>query len=262
MLKYSQDHLVTVSPWPISIAFSLFSFATSLVALMHHYHYAVYFLYFSLLLVLFIFGLWIKDILREFLFLGEHTASSKGRFLFSFNLFVLSEIFFFGGFIFSYFYSALVPSILLGNSWPPVGIEVLSPWSIPLLNTIILLVSGATITYSHNALLAKDRNNTLIGLFLTIALAWLFTAFQIFEYYESSFTLADSVFGATFFSTVSLHGVHVAGGTVFLMANYYRIWNYHFSSESHIGYESAIIYYHFVDVVWLFVFSFFYVWAG
>jgi cytochrome c oxidase subunit 3 len=262
MFKYTQDHLVTVSPWPISIAFSLFSLATSLVALMHNYNYATYFLYFSLTIVFLIFGLWIKDIIREFLVLGQHTISSKSRFLFSFNLFVLSEIFFFAGFIFSYFYSALVPSILLGNSWPPVGIEVLSPWSIPLLNTIILLVSGATITYSHNALLAKDRNNTLIGLFLTIALAWLFTAFQIYEYYESSFTLADSVFGATFFSTVSLHGVHVAGGTLFLMANYYRIWNYHFSPESHIGYESAIIYYHFVDVVWLFVFSFFYVWAS
>ena len=261
-MNFTPNHLVKPSPWPLYISFGVFLLALSFIAWSHNYLYAGWLVIYSFSFVILIFSVWTRDIVREFLYLGVHTIKSKEGISSGFNLFLISEIFFFAGFIWAYFYSALSPTVYLGAIWPPVGIEALDPWGIPFLNTVILVSSGATVTYSHNALLSNRRGDALLGLFLTILLAWFFTALQVYEYYECPFTLADSVYGAAFFSTVSLHGAHVVIGTLYLMVAYSRLSNYQFSANNHIGFETAIIYFHMVDVIWLLVFTFYYIWAA
>ena len=150
----------------------------------------------------------------------------------------------------------------IGGVWPPVGIAPLSPWEIPLLNTVILLSSGATVTYAHHAILAGDRKHSLLGLIYTIVLAAIFTALQGLEYYEAPFTIADSVYGACFFMATGFHGAHVLIGTIFLFVCLVRLIFHHFTAEHHFGLEAAIFYWHFVDVVWLFLFVAIYWWGG
>ena len=261
-MNFTPNHLVKPSPWPLFISFGVYLLALSFTAWMHNYLFSGYALIYAFLFVCIIFSVWCRDIVREFLYLGVHTLKSKQGINSGFNLFVISEAFFFAGFIYAYFYSALAPTIYLGATWPPVGIEALDPWGIPFLNTVILLTSGSTGTYAHNALLANRRNDALLGLMLTIVLAWTFTGLQIYEYFESPFTLADSVYGGVFFSTVSLHGAHVVVGTIYIMVSYYRLSKYHFSGSSHINLETALLYWHFVDGIWLFVFTFYYIWAA
>lgn len=261
-MNFTPNHLVKPSPWPLYISFGVFLLALSFTSWMHNYLDAGYLLIFAFIFVVLIFIYWTRDIVREFLYLGVHTLKSKEGINSGFNLFIISEAFFFAGFIYAYFYSALAPTIYLGASWPPVGLEALDPWGIPFLNTLILLTSGSTATYAHNALLSDRRRDGLLGLLLTIILAWAFTGLQVYEYYEASFSLSDSIYGGVFFSTVSLHGAHVVIGTLFLMVAYYRLSKFQFSAKSHIGLETSLLYWHFVDLIWLFVFSFYYIWAA
>src|SRR3954471_22602781 len=123
-----------------------------------------------------------------------------------------------------------------------MGIESLNPFEVPLLNTILLLSSGATVTYSHHSLIAGDRKGALFGLILTILLAVIFTLLQVYEYYNAAFTISDGVYGSTFYMTTGLHGIHVIVGTIFLLVCLIRLINYHFTDSHHIGFESAILY--------------------
>lgn len=135
-------------------------------------------------------------------------------------------------------------------------------WEVPLLNTVLLLSSGATVTLAHHGLIQGNRKFTIYGLIATIILAILFTGFQGFEYINAPFTIADSVYGSTFYFTTGFHGFHVLIGTIFIAVGLYRVINYHFTDFHHVGLEAAIIYWHFVDIVWLLVFIFFYYWGS
>ena len=159
-------------------------------------------------------------------------------------LFIVSEVFAFVSVFWAYFHSSLAPTIELGSSWPPVGIEPLDPFAIPLLNTILLLSSGATITYAHHALIQGNRNGAILGTFLTLVLAIAFTGLQGLEYMQASFSMSDSVFGTVFFASTGLHGLHVIVGTIFILVGFFRIIAYHLTDAHHLGFESAILYWH------------------
>lgn len=162
----------------------------------------------------------------------------------------------------AFFHSSLAPTIEIGGTWPPVGIESVDAFAIPLLNTILLLSSGAFVTWGHHALIKGDRFGAIVGTFITIILALIFTGLQAFEYMEAPFSFADSVFGTVFYASTGLHGLHVIVGTIFLTVAFIRIVQYHYTDSHHAGFESAILYWHFVDVVWIFLYIFVYVWAS
>lgn len=154
------------------------------------------------------------------------------------------------------------PTIEIGVEWPPKGILAINPWELPLLNTVILLSSGGTITYGHHSLIQGKRKNAIIGVTLTLLLALIFTSLQAIEYLGSAFTISDSVYGSCFYFGTGFHGIHVIVGTVFLAVGLWRIWNYQLTDHHHLGFESGILYWHFVDVVWLFLFIAVYWWGS
>ena len=179
-----------------------------------------------------------------------------------FILFIVSEVFAFLSVFWAFFHSSLSPAIEIGGCWPPQGITALDPFAIPLLNTFLLLSSGAFITWGHHALIQGDRKSAIIGTFLTIVLAVIFTAFQYYEYSEAAFSMSDGVYGSAFYSTTGLHGIHVIIGTIFIIVGLVRIVNYQLTSTHHVGHEAGILYWHFVDIVWLFLFMAVYFWGG
>ena len=169
---------------------------------------------------------------------------------------------FFFAFFWAFFHSSMAPAIEIGGVWPPLGIETFSPWEVPLLNTLILLTSGATVTVCHNAIIVGEKSISNQSLFATIFLAIFFTGFQVYEYCHASFTISDSVYGSTFFMATGFHGFHVFVGTCFLSVCLYRLHLNHFTRQHHFGFEAAAWYWHFVDVVWLFLFVVVYWWGG
>ena len=179
-----------------------------------------------------------------------------------FILFIISEVFAFLSVFWAFFHSSLSPAVEIGGVWPPQGITALDPFSIPLLNTMLLLSSGAFITWAHHSLIQGYRRGAVIGTLVCIILAIIFTALQGFEYLNAPFSIADSVFGTVFFASTGLHGLHVIVGTIFITVSFIRIVNYHLSTGHHVGYEASILYWHFVDVVWLFLFIAVYYWGS
>ena len=151
---------------------------------------------------------------------------------------------------------------MIGGVWPPAFMTILDPWKVPLLNTVILLTSGATVTWAHHSIVAGDKNGAVNGLLLTVALGAFFTALQGMEYVDAGFTIADGVYGSTFFLATGFHGFHVLIGTTFLLVCLFRQLKNHFSTSHHFGFEAAAWYWHFVDVVWLFLFVSIYWWGG
>lgn len=218
--------------------------------------------YVAAFLVIACMSLWFRDIVAEGTFLGDHTlAVQKGLYI-GVILFILSEALFFAAIFWAFFHSALTPTIELGAQWPPVGVEPVNPFELPLLNTVILLSSGATITYAHHALIKGNRGGSLYGSIFTIALAAIFTVFQAIEYSVSSFTISDGAFGTCFFFGTGFHGLHVIIGTIFLSVGLWRIFAYHLTDHHHLGFEAGILYWHFVDVVWLFLYVTMYYWGS
>ena len=177
-------------------------------------------------------------------------------------LFIVSEVFAFLSIFWAFFHSSLSPAVEIGGVWPPLGIQILDPFAIPLLNTILLLSSGAFITYAHHAIIKGNRKSAIVGTLLTLIFAIVFTALQYYEYSEAGFTIADSVYGTVFFASTGLHGFHVIVGTIFIGVQFIRLLNHHLTTTHHVGLESAIAYWHFVDVVWLFLYAFVYLWAA
>lgn len=177
-------------------------------------------------------------------------------------LFIVSEALFFLGIFWAFFHSALTPTVELGAQWPPVGIDPVNPFELPLLNTVILLSSGATVTYAHHSLISGKRKGAFYGSIATIFLAIVFTGFQAIEYNVSSFTISDGVFGTCFYFGTGFHGFHVIIGTIFLCAALWRIYAQHFTDSHHVGFEGGILYWHFVDVVWLFLYVSVYYWGS
>lgn len=252
-------HLVEYSPWPLTGSIGAFFLASGLVSWIHGHSLLI--LVFSFLILLLTIYQWWRDVVREGAFQGFHTYSvSKGLRL-GILLFILSEVCFFAAFFWGYFHTVNVAVNETGVGWPPAGIEVLDAFHVPLLNSIVLLSSGVACTWSHHSLIEGNKGGAIQGLVLTIILGAYFTVLQAGEYYEVSFSIRDGVYGSIFFVATGFHGLHVLIGTTFLFVCLIRIYSCHFSSGHHFGFEAAAWYWHFVDVVWLFLFVSIYWWG-
>nr|AYW52134.1 cytochrome c oxidase subunit 3 [Discolomatidae sp. 1 ACP-2013] len=259
MSKNHPFHLVDISPWPLLASLTAFSMFMGLINWFHLNNINLFML--SLMSMLLIMFQWWRDVIREGTFQGHHTFKVSMNLRLGMILFIISEVFFFISFFWSFFHNSLSPSIELGMNWPPKNIITFNPLHIPLLNTIILLTSGLTVTWAHHSLMENNFNQTSISLLITILLGILFTIFQGFEYIEAPFTIADSIYGTSFFMATGFHGLHVMIGTIFLLICYIRHLNYHFSKTHHFGFEAAAWYWHFVDIVWLFLYISIYWWG-
>lgn len=259
---YHPYHLVDPSPWPYVCSMAAFGLTTGSVAYFHSYEGGDMIALISFIVLLTTMGIWWRDVVRESTFQGHHSLVVQKGLKIGILWFIMSEVAFFFSFFWGFFHSALGPDVAIGAVWPPVGINALDPFEVPLLNTAILLSSGATVTWSHHALVSGDRSNAIIGLFITIALGIVFTILQGLEYYEASFTIADSIYGSIFFVATGFHGLHVIIGTLFLLVCFIRILKHHFTKHHHSGFEAAIWYWHFVDYVWIFLYVFIYWWGS
>uniref|UniRef100_A0AAU7VAI2 Cytochrome c oxidase subunit 3 n=1 Tax=Stenopsocus nepalensis TaxID=3074945 RepID=A0AAU7VAI2_9NEOP len=253
-------HLVNSSPWPLTGALAALFMTLGMVEWFHSPK--------SLLMTIGLITLiltmiqWWRDVIRESTFQGNHSFFVSNGMRWGMILFITSEVLFFLSFFWAFFHSSLAPSMELGLSWPPNGVHPFNPIQIPLLNTIILLSSGATITWAHHALLKNNYTQTVSSLVLTVVLGLYFTTLQAYEYIEASFTIADSVYGSTFFMATGFHGLHVIIGTIFIVISLGRQVKPHFSNNHHFGFEAAAWYWHFVDVVWLFLYVSIYWWGN
>lgn len=205
---------------------------------------------------------WWRDIIRESTFIGYHTSYVVQAHRLGIILFIISEVMFFFSFFWAFFHSALAPTVQIACTWPPPGIEPINPFSVPLLNTAVLLASGFTVTWAHHGLIAGSRKNALQALFITCSLGLYFTKLQLQEYYDAPFTIADGIYGSVFFVSTGFHGLHVIIGTLFLLVCLYRTYAIHFSTDRHVGFEAAAWYWHFVDVVWIFLYLCIYWWGS
>lgn len=253
-------HLVDYRPWPLTGAIGTITLVTGLIKWFHNLNINLLILgYFIVLLTIY---QWWRDICREGTFQGKHTILVSKGLRWGIILFIVSEIFFFISFFWAFFHRRLSPNIEIGSIWPPISITPFNPFQIPLLNTIILITSGITVTWAHHALIENNYNQTSQRLFITIILGIYFTILQTYEYIEAPFTIADSVYGSTFFLATGFHGLHVIIGTIFLLICFFRHLNNHFSRNHHFGFEAAAWYWHFVDVVWLFLYISIYWWGN
>ena len=255
-------HLVLPSPWPIFSSLCLLNL-TIVAALFMHNFLNIIFLLLSCFVFLFItMGFWFKDIITESTYLGSHTLAVQKGLNMGVALFIVTEALFFVAIFWTYFHSALSPTVELGSVWPPSGVEVIDPFEFPLFNTLILLSSGISVTYAHHSLIQSNRKSYLNGLLCTVLLGLIFTALQATEYLVSSFTMSDGAFGSCFYFGTGFHGIHVIIGTIFLIVGLWRGLLYHYTENHHLGLESAILYWHFVDIVWLILFIGVYYWGS
>jgi cytochrome c oxidase subunit III len=264
-------HLVEPSPWPAIGSVSAFVMAVGAIAWMHHmFAGAPYVFAAGTLGVLYTMLGWWRDVAREATYGGYHSRVVQISHRYGMILFIASEVMFFVAWFWAYFNSALFPAdmhqatreALFGGVWPPKGIETFDPWHLPLLNTLILLTSGTTVTWAHHALLENDREGLKWGLILTIVLGAAFTCVQAYEYSHAAFAFKGNIYGATFFMATGFHGAHVLIGTTFLIVCLIRAYLGHFTPTQHLGFEFAAWYWHFVDVVWIFLFVCIYVWGA
>ena len=254
-------HMVEPSPWPAVGTLGAFVTAIGGVWFMHGGP-IIGFLA-GLNIVLLCMYMWWRDVVKEAQGGTDHTAPVQRGLRVGMILFIVSEVMFVFAFFWAYFNSS-VPffSFVASAQWPPEGIVPLDPWEVPFLNTVILLTSGATVTWSHHALKAGHRKSMLIGLFLTVVLAFTFMGFQAYEYIHAEFKLTDGIYPSTFYLSTGFHGFHVFVGAIFLAVCFFRACSGHFTASQHIGFEAAAWYWHFVDVVWLFLFCWVYWWGS
>jgi len=254
-------HLVNPSYCPLLGSISGFLLTLGTVLYIHEYLHSAEVFFSGLFLLFFTMFQWWRDVINESI-QGHHTLPVQTGLKYGMILFIVSEVMFFFAFFWAFFHSSLAPTMEIGCIWPPKGIDVFHPFEIPLLNTLLLLLSGVSVTWSHDAMIEGYSSEATAGLFITIVLALIFTAFQAYEYIEAPFNISDSVYGTTFYITTGLHGLHVIVGTTLLTVCLFRHLLGHFTPTHHIGFEASIWYWHFVDVVWLFLYVFIYYWGG
>lgn len=253
-------HLVDESPWPLLASLRGASVTCGLLSWFQFSDYKLLLL--ALVLLLIVSYQWWRDIVREGALIGYHSSIVELGLRWGIILFIISEIFFFLRFFWAFFHRSLAVNIELGNQWPPRGILAFRPFGVPLLNTVILLSSGVRVTWAHHRLIANNHSQTSVSLLVTIILGLYFTFLQGVEYLEARFRFADSVYGSTFFLATGFHGLHVIVGTTFLAVCLIRLNSCNFRAGHHFGFEAAAWYWHFVDVVWLFLFVVIYWWGG
>lgn len=252
-------HLVDPSPWPFIAAISTLVLAIGGVLYMHKLDHYVFYIGLALL-VFTAFG-WFRDIVKEGNTEGTHTKAVQSGLKIGMGLFIVSEVMFFAAFFWGYFHAALNPTEVIGNVWPPKNIITLNPFDLPYFNTLLLLLSGTTVTWAHHALLADKHKDVVKGLALTVFLGMLFTLVQGIEYHHATFTFKDGIYPSCFYMATGFHGAHVIIGTIFLAVCLFRAHRKEFTNDHHVGFEAAAWYWHFVDVVWLFLFVAIYWWG-
>jgi cytochrome c oxidase subunit 3 len=269
--KHHDYHLVNPSPWPAIGGAAAFILAIGAVSWMHGGHWAIMGLGFAL--VFYVMFMWWRDVINE-AHAGDHTPVVSLHLRYGMIMFIASEVMFFVAWFWAFFDASLFADEAIQASrvavtegvWPPKGTAIFDPWHLPLLNTLILLTSGTTVTWAHHALLNNDRQGLKWGLIATVALGALFTAVQAYEYAHAAFAFSrdngGNIYGSTFFMATGFHGFHVLIGTIFLLVCLFRALKCHFTPQQHFGFEAAAWYWHFVDVVWLFLFACIYVWAS
>ena len=252
-------HIVHPRPWPFITGVATISILVGTVYWIYTLN--IFLASLRIILIILCCSQWWRDVSREGSFQGFHTNLVINGLRWGIILFITSEILFFFSFFWAFFHRSLAPNFELGMQWPPIGIQAINPFQVPLLNTTILLASGITVTIRHHALITK--NNKIRGLLLygTVVLGVYFTRLQAWEYWEASYNFRDSRFGSTFFLATGFHGLHVFVGTLFLYFSFIRHKINLLSVKHHLGLEIAIWYWHFVDVVWLFLYSFLYWWS-
>ncbi|MBN8941552.1 MAG: cytochrome c oxidase subunit 3 [Rhizobiales bacterium] len=272
--KHHDYHLVPPSPWPFIGSMSAFVMAVGLIMWMK----AMPLAGLKLGPVLFFAGLigvlytmfgWWSDVIKEGQ-QGDHTRVVSLHLRYGMIMFIASEVMFFVAWFWAYFDASLFPgethqylrTELTGGHWPPKGIETFNPLHLPLLGTMVLLLSGTTVTAAHHYIVTGERQSAKMYLWFTVALGALFTTLQAYEYSHAHFGFSGHIYGATFFMATGFHGFHVIIGTIFLLICALRLYrDTHLTAEKHFGFEAAAWYWHFVDVVWLFLFACIYVWG-
>jgi len=254
------------SKWPFLMAMGLFTLVLSAVCFFHYVKIALFFMICSFLFCLSIAGFWWWDLIIETQTYDVFTPLIQRNIKLGMIIFIISEIFFFFSFFWAFFHSSLSPSIFIGGVWPPdlfyeMG-KVIDPWDVALVNTAFLLVSGLFVSWAHYSLRLREMEDTFFGLFFCLFCAFFFTGWQIYEYYYENLLLCDCIYGSCFFMLTGFHGLHVIGGTIFLIICTIRLRFNHFHDGRHVGLDCAVWYWHFVDVVWIFLYLFVYVWGN
>ncbi len=262
--KNHDYHILKPSPWPLLGAVSAFIMLFG--AVLYFKGDSPWMLLIGFAGVLYTMYVWWSDVIAEGE-AGDHTPVVQIGLRYGVIMFITSEVMFFVAWFWNFFKHAMYPmgplSPAVDGVWPPVGIETFDPWHLPIINTLILICSGAAATWAHHAIAHDDDRKGLVwGLVIAILLGMLFTAFQAYEYMEASFSFSGNIYGASFFMATGFHGIHVIIGTIFLAICLIRALRGNMSKEHHIGFEAAAWYWHFVDVVWLFLFIAIYVWGG
>jgi len=265
--KQHPYHIIDPSPWPVTGAISAFVLAVGAIQVFHGG--TILWVLPGLIGVAYTMMVWWRDMVLEAR-RGDYTPVVRLHLRYGMLLFIASEVMFFVAWFWAFFDASIATDAAnefarleaTGGHWPPEGIEVFDPWHLPLLNTLILLTSGTTVTWAHHALLHNDRRGLIWGLALTVALGMVFTVVQAYEYGHAAFSFGGNIYGATFFMATGFHGFHVIVGTVFLIVCLVRAIKGDFTPKEHFGFEAAAWYWHFVDVVWLFLFASIYIWGG
>ena len=279
--KNHDYHILAPDIWPFVGALSALTFTTGMVFYMHNDVLSGW----QVIMGLGIAGLiatfwgWFSKIVNEAQ-AGDHTPVVQLHMRYGMILFILSEVMFFVGWFWSWFDFALFPAplqMVAENTWqnligqdgaaafakfPADGIHVIDAFDLPLINTLILLCSGTTVTWAHHSLIHGDREGLKKGLWLTILLGAVFTAIQAYEYAAAPFAFGGNTYSSAFYMATGFHGFHVLVGTIFLIVCLVRTYKGHFTPRQHFGFEAAAWYWHFVDVVWLFLFIVVYIWGG
>ena len=255
-------HLVDPSPWPIISAFGAFMLTIGGVLYLNKFNGGWELFITGFILILYMMYTWWRDVIREAILEDTHTTTVQKGLRLGMILFIASEVMFFFAFFWAFFHSSIAPVYNIGGVWPPKAITMINTCTVPLTNTFILLTSGATVTWAHHAIILRCKSHTITALISTLFLAVLFTTLQVFEYVNAPFCISDGVYGSCFYMATGFHGFHVFIGTLALFVSLVRVILNHYTNKHHFGFESAIWYWHFVDVVWLFLFINVYWWSS
>ncbi|MGQ7828672.1 cytochrome c oxidase subunit 3 [Altererythrobacter sp. Z27] len=276
--KTHDYHILEPDIWPLIGAFAALTFTSGMVLFMHDLKGWPIVLGLGIAGLIATFFSWFSNVVKEAQ-QGDHTPVVQLHLRYGMILFIASEVMFFVGWFWAFFDFALFPkqieviegvtTNLFGQEgaaliaqFPPKGLEVLNAFELPLLNTLILLCSGTTVTWAHHALIHGDREGLKKGLWATIILGLLFTSIQAYEYGIAPFAFGENNYSSAFYMATGFHGFHVLVGTIFLIVCLRRAYIGHFTPRQHFGFEAAAWYWHFVDVVWLFLFVVVYIWGG
>ena len=254
-------HLLQPSAWPILGSIAAGAMMVGAILLMHASF--PWLFVGGLIGVLAVMFFWWRSVIHESVVEKAHSPVVKLGLRYGMSLFIASEVMFFVAFFWAFFSQSLFPNAGINGVWPPAGIQPVDPFHFPFLMTMVLLLSGTTVTWAHHAVREEGHNEEVKkALWITVALGAFFTMCQLWEYTHAEFGFRQGIFASTFYMATGFHGFHVLVGTIFLSVCLWRVYKLQFTPKSHFGFEAAAWYWHFVDVVWLFLFIAIYIWGG